>query len=474
IVDYAYNERPAETNASFISKIQEYQDTKRDLRGDLDLYYDWPNDIYPGTHEEYREFYTSYWEKNEAAKKAEKEREKAEQEARKERLGTISIQKDQANLVAHSNYTGIYGHFSEGLCVVNREEVSNNGSANHYYGVVDTTGTLVIPMQDHLIQECHDGALCFSEKKDNSMYYGYIDRNGKQILPAVATWHNDFSEGFAAVETLDGNYYIDNTGKKYDLPEGVIGKSFCNGYAVVTKGINQYGLINKNMEIVVPMEYENVRNFNSKGIGPVKKDDLYYLINTDGKRLIEQGYESIELAVDSDYFVARNTEGLTGIIDPDGNESVPCVHKALNSGGERLIRNGLLPVWREEGKSIDFINTQGEIVISGNWMATTGFYNGFAGVTDAETQVNAVIDITGKVVEINKTGTTVDTFWYGGLNNMFVTLRGEGEKKYYSLFNTDGTRLLGNCEDIRCGEGYIAVIQDGYFTIFDEELNTVY
>ena len=58
-------------------------------------------------------------------------------------------------------------------------------------------------------------------KKDKK--YGYIDKSGKEVIPAVYNYVSDFSEGVAAVEK-DGKYgYIDKSGKEvvpfdYDVP----------------------------------------------------------------------------------------------------------------------------------------------------------------------------------------------------------------------------------------------------------------
>ena len=73
IVDYTYNEKTLSTSLSaFVSKIQEFRDVKRSLQGDFDLYFDWPDSMYPGSQETYRDFYVSYWAEIQALKESEK------------------------------------------------------------------------------------------------------------------------------------------------------------------------------------------------------------------------------------------------------------------------------------------------------------------------------------------------------------------------------------------------------------------
>ncbi len=61
IVDYSYNERIGTTESSWATKIQEYQDIKRNLQGSFDMYFDWPDSLYSGSLESYRDFYVTYW-----------------------------------------------------------------------------------------------------------------------------------------------------------------------------------------------------------------------------------------------------------------------------------------------------------------------------------------------------------------------------------------------------------------------------
>ena len=135
------------------------------------------------------------------------------------------------NLIAYSNL----GHsFSEGLAVA---EVDTAGLK---YGYIDMQGKFVIPAT-------FDGLLPFSEGlarayDADKKKYGYVKRVNntlKWAIPAMFKEARNFKEGFAAV-SLDGTKYgyIDKSGKVIIGMYYTIGKTpnlldFVDGYAVV-------------------------------------------------------------------------------------------------------------------------------------------------------------------------------------------------------------------------------------------------
>ncbi|MDL2301778.1 WG repeat-containing protein [Lachnospiraceae bacterium OttesenSCG-928-D06] len=64
-------------------------------------------------------------------------------------------------------------------------------------------------------------------------YWGYVDKNGKIVIPAQYMFVRPFSEGVAAVQTTEGDWiYIDKTGNK--VMDGVP-SDFFNGMACIGK-----------------------------------------------------------------------------------------------------------------------------------------------------------------------------------------------------------------------------------------------
>lgn len=142
-------------------------------------------------------------------------------------------------------------YFYEGLCSVENpaEEYATT------FGFIDTTGTFVLePTYElwggaamHNMPIFSDGLSVF--KKENK--FGYMDKKGKVILPAIYDAADAFSEGLAPVRIKDQIIFIDAQGKQaFDLilggvDEGVMGftyDGFENGQAIVN--LNREGEVN--------------------------------------------------------------------------------------------------------------------------------------------------------------------------------------------------------------------------------------
>ena len=112
--------------------------------------------------------------------------------------------------------------------------------------------------------------LCVYAK--NSSIFGYVDTNGKIVIPAKYTVAHDFSEGLAMV-VLNGKVcYIDRTGKvaidtgytyNYDAYSWASGRdcSFNNGIASVANDSGLWGAIDTKGRVVIPCKYESPLNF---------------------------------------------------------------------------------------------------------------------------------------------------------------------------------------------------------------------
>jgi bifunctional DNA-binding transcriptional regulator/antitoxin component of YhaV-PrlF toxin-antitoxin module len=123
--------------------------------------------------------------------------------------------------------------------------------------------------------------------------FGYIDRNGKIVIPARYAKAWDFGEGLAAVST-DGKTYgaIDTNGKMTISPKFEFIYGFKNGLARIQSkdrsGI-KYGYIDRTGKIVIPARYRSAEDF-SEGLAAVspidKKSDDYGYIDRTGKKVV--------------------------------------------------------------------------------------------------------------------------------------------------------------------------------------------
>lgn len=75
--------------------------------------------------------------------------------------------------------------------------------------------------------------------------YGFIDRDGNEVVSPKYIESRDFHDGVAAVQTADGWGYIDKTGKEMLVPQYAWAGDFTDGKAFVTEQNGKTWLIDK-------------------------------------------------------------------------------------------------------------------------------------------------------------------------------------------------------------------------------------
>ncbi|XOV66092.1 MAG: WG repeat-containing protein [Fluviicola sp.] len=94
--------------------------------------------------------------------------------------------------------------------------------------------------------------------------YGFIDENGKEVIEPKYDWAGDFAEGIAPV-ALNGRYFfIDKDGNKLDDQTYSNLSGFRGDLCWVRKG-SKGGFINRDNEVVIPLEYQNHMFFFTRG-----------------------------------------------------------------------------------------------------------------------------------------------------------------------------------------------------------------
>lgn len=131
---------------------------------------------------------------------------------------------------------------------------------------------------------------------------GFINRNGKVVIPFDFENAKVFSNGLAAVMMLDKHGFIDMTGKLIIPAIYEDAKYFGNGLAPIKKN-GKYGFINRKGEIVIPCIYQDANSFhnNRAAVQLVeyqnnKKNEAgkWGFINTKGKLVIPNTYSKVE------------------------------------------------------------------------------------------------------------------------------------------------------------------------------------
>lgn len=223
--------------------------------------------------------------------------------------------------------------FSEGLSVVNK---------NNKMGYIDTNGKEVIPCTYDLAYEFSEGmAIVYKGNK-----YGFIDTKGNVVIPFEYETDEEIPTGFhdgLACVYKNGKYgYIDKKGNvvvpyKYD-----IAYPFSEGMAVVAKkvasDVYKYGYIDTSGNEVIKCEYRDANSF-SEGYASVKKVADYMFIDKSGKEMISCTYYNVGSFHEGLARVTTKNDDdfLSGFIDKSGNEIIPCIYDCYEDFSEGLV-----------------------------------------------------------------------------------------------------------------------------------------
>ena len=179
--------------------------------------------------------------------------------------------------------------FKEGLAPV---------EADGKWGYIDKEGKEVVSPKYELSRDFSEGlAMVYADGK-----YVYIDKEGKEVLSPKYERAYDFSEGLARVEA-DGKYgYIDKEGKEVLSPKYEDAGGFSEGLAAV-KVDGKWGYIDKEGKEILRPKYEGADDFRG-GLARVEADGKYGYIDKEGKEVISPKYEK-------SWYFGKNIQWLT-------------------------------------------------------------------------------------------------------------------------------------------------------------------
>lgn len=256
------------------------------------------------------------------------------------------------NLIPYKSSNGLWGYrnirfntiviepkfssandFSEGLAAVSTTSILTGPK----YGFINEQGKLIVPTKYLYVSTFSEG---LAAVRVQSGKVGYIDKTGKEVIPAMFDNANNFSEGLAAVMQNKKVGYIDKTGKVV-IPFLYDGANpFLNQFAVVQLDkqyiqidkfgnelpqITPYGYADrKAKKIVIPAKgYLSGNGFTADGIAIIRyyKEPLYGGINKNGETIIPFKYSSLRRLDNGLYCFWKSGFG-DGIVNNQGRELI--------------------------------------------------------------------------------------------------------------------------------------------------------
>ena len=196
-------------------------------------------------------------------------------------------------VVVPCNYDVIQ-NFSDGMAAVCK---------GHLWGYVDPLGTFIIPCSYHSSNYYDNGVMddwgeygAPDEANDfheglvmvmKNRMAGFLNKQGKTVIPFVYKRAKDFSEGLAAVKTSQKWGFVDKEGNNVIPCQYDTVASFKEGLVAAVKN-GKCGYINASGQEVVPFifdkpaEFEPLHDF-CEGLAVIKKNGVYGYVDKEGK-----------------------------------------------------------------------------------------------------------------------------------------------------------------------------------------------
>jgi hypothetical protein len=281
-------------------------------------------------------------------------------------------------------------NFSEGVALVSICD-ENGEKCKHSY--IDKTGkeVLALPEKYTSAGSFYDGLAVVTVGSDDEGYtYGYIDKTGKEVIPPTFEEAGDFRYNRAPISVKYKIGYINKTGKivippKYYQMGRMAENNFIEGLSslyiedeksTLHNRTFKHGFIDVNGKEVIPLQYTSVRDF-VDGIAIVFNDKKYGFIDKNGKQVTPIKYDNYNQYTNSfsEGLAAVSVNDKSGFIDKNGTEVIPVTYRKV------------IP-----------------------------FADGIAGVLSCPTKY---VDETCKWGFIDKTGKTIVTHQYSGVDEIF-------------------------------------------------------
>jgi hypothetical protein len=296
------------------------------------------------------------------------------------RWGFIDI---SGNFVIPPNLAS-WGRFREGLS-------QTSVGSRALKAVIDKTGKVVIPAKHQYLGPFHDGLALFGDGPGLLMTrFGFLDRSGEEVIPAVLRSAKHFSEGLAAARVGSLWGYIEPSGvfritprfeARHMGPKGARDTetgSFNHGVAFAWGG-SGYGFIDKSGDFVTGNAFEEAESFREgRARVRLRQQECYGYIDLSGAMAIKprftsasvyfsEGLASVKEKEDRpDYSMDRASFKLDqmaprGFIDLDGNMVIePKFFSTLSFQGRLCLV--------ETEKTIGYINKKGEYIWEGPYV----------------------------------------------------------------------------------------------------------
>ncbi len=235
------------------------------------------------------------------------------------------------------------------------------------YGLIDTLGQVTVNLVYDDLGAFREGRLAV---RRNGLW-GFVDKNGIEVIPCRFRKVKDFSEGLASVKLGRKWGFIDQQGRTVvDFKYRDLGH-FNDGlaWASTHKGM---GYINTKGEMVIPAKFDKAADF-EKNVARVVVEGQHGLINKEGDYFLRPLYSNIDPFNEHGVAVSRFGKNSIryGLITRTGDLITIQRYKSIGP-----FKDGLAAVKYKNGYG--FINCKGQMVIDNKYDKVSNFSEGLA------------------------------------------------------------------------------------------------
>ncbi|HJV45037.1 MAG TPA: WG repeat-containing protein [Bacillota bacterium] len=242
---------------------------------------------------------------------------------------------DKGQFVLPPNYNYASEFAENGLAVV---------AVHNLNGLIDETGRFVVAPKYSTITEFAEGRAAVADDKG----FYVIDENGKQLTTKPYSFIGQYHEGRAMASQLvqgsDRYGYLDLQGREVIPLQFESATDFMNGNAVVGVKEGEYALINKRGDKLQTYKYPFVGN-QGEGLFVYQKEPngKYGYIDEKGNVVLDTQYTGAQAFIEGRAVVNSSTDYTNkfGLIDKKGRMVIPTQYNDIDRLGEQRVAVGI-------------------------------------------------------------------------------------------------------------------------------------
>jgi|GEM_PF-1292974 len=222
------------------------------------------------------------------------------------------------------------------------------------YGLKTTAGEVISGPKFSTMGDFIDG---YAIAYDTAYHAGLINNKGQTVLAFKYTYLEYAPDwGLYVFTKDDGMGLVDTKGQVNQDHQYDYLTSLAEGYAIF--GINnKYGLLNENLEITVPADYDYILQYNDQYF-VTSQDSSSKIMAIQTKEVVLEGFKELYLANVPNMFIASNDGQHYGYVNAAGETVIP-----FNFSYASPFVDGKASVILMDAEDFTTINTKGEVIL---------------------------------------------------------------------------------------------------------------